>query len=181
MQVSLVMTVLGKDRPGLVESLARLVAEHDGNWLESRMCRLGGEFAGILRVHVPADRQAALEKALSTIGAQGLQVTSQPDPGEPVSERRKLASLEIIGQDRPGIVRQITAALASHQVNVEEFRSECSSAPMTGETLFKAEIEMQIPLTCDMAALRRELEKIAGDLLVDVSLEEWLTSSRSKS
>ncbi len=173
MQIPLVMTVLGKDRPGLVESIASLVSSHGGNWLESRMCRLGGEFAGILRIHVPAENQVALERALSSVGSQGLSVIAQPDPGPPQAAGARLASLEIVGQDRPGIVRQISAALARQGVNVEEFSSECASAPMSGETLFKAQIRMQIPASCNVADLRTELEKIAGDLLIDVVFEEW--------
>ena len=80
--------------------------------------------------------------------------------------------LEIVGSDRPGIVRDITAALARANVNVEEFFSELVSAPMSGETLFKASARLQLPERCDVAALKRDLEKIAADLLVDVSFAE---------
>ena len=172
MQISLVMTVLGRDRTGLVESLARIVAEHGGNWLESRMCRLGGEFAGILRVHVPAEKKLALLSALDALSGQGLNVVARPDASVPPTENRRLSTLDIVGHDRPGIVRQITRALASQSVNVEEFASECLSAPMTGEPLFKASARLVIPDSCDMDALRRDLEKIASDLMVDVSFGE---------
>ncbi len=172
MQVPLVMTIIGRDRTGLVESLARTVAEHGGNWLESRMCRLGGEFAGILRIHIPDERQASLLKALEALQAQGLTVVVRPDaPPAPVGEP-KLTTLEIVGHDRPGIVRQITSALASQGVNVEEFSSECVSAPMSGEALFQARARLRLPATCDLAALRRELETIAADLMVDVAFAD---------
>ncbi|MCX6876174.1 MAG: ACT domain-containing protein [Verrucomicrobia bacterium] len=172
MHVPLVMTVIGKDRPGLVETVARLVAEHGGNWLESRMCRLGGEFAGILRIHLAKDEQAALEMALRDLARQGLTVFVQEDRGGDAATMQRLARLEIIGQDHPGIVRQIAAALAQQGVNVEEFSSECTSAPMSGEMLFHANITMHIPATCELADLRRELEKLANDLVVDVAFEE---------
>lgn len=172
MQVPLVMTVIGKDRPGLVQTVARVVAEHGGNWLESRMCQLGGEFAGILRIHVAAERQAALETALRELQRQGLSVVVQPDRGSPPVTEYKSVKLEIVGQDRPGIVNQISSALAQYQINVEEFSSECASAPMTGETLFKAQAHLQIPSACKLAEVQAELEKIAGDLMVDISLEE---------
>ncbi|MEI7909553.1 MAG: ACT domain-containing protein [Verrucomicrobiota bacterium] len=172
MHVPLVMTVIGKDRPGLVETVARLVAEHGGNWLESRMCRLGGEFAGILRVHIAKDNQAALEAALRGLGQHGLAVQVQVDRGADAAPLQRLARLEIIGQDRPGIVQQICAALAVHGVNVEEFTSECTSAPMSGELLFHANITMQLPAACQLADLRREVEKLANDLMVDADFEE---------
>ena len=171
MHVPLVMTVIGKDRPGLVETVARLVAQHGGNWLESRMCRLGGEFAGILRIHIAKENQAALEAALQELGQHGLAVLVQVDRGGAAAPQLRLARLEIVGQDRPGIVQQITAALAVHGVNVEEFTSACSSAPMSGERLFHANITMQIPATIQLAELRSEVEKLANDLMVDADFE----------
>ena len=171
MQVPLVMTVIGKDRPGLVNLVSRLVAENGGNWLESRMCQLGGEFAGILRICVPAEKQSALENALGELPAQGLAVVVRADPGEPELQLKMRAVLEVVGQDRPGIVHQISHTLALHAVNVEELHSECQSAPMSGETHFRAEATLQIPEGCDLSQLRDELEKIAGDLMVDLNLE----------
>lgn len=172
MQVPLVMTVIGRDRTGLVESVARIVAEHGGNWLESRMCRLGGEFAGILRIHVPREKESALVLALQGLQAQGLSVVVRPDPAGPTSAARRLASIEIVGHDRPGIVRQISAALARQGVNVEELETECVSAPMSGEMLFKAVAKLQLPETCVVDGLRKELEKLAGDLMVEVAIQE---------
>jgi len=170
MLIPLVITLLGTDRTGLVESVARVVAENGGNWLESRMCRLGGEFAGILRVEVPAEKKSALLAALQKIS--GLNVVIQPTLPAKSANSGRQTKLEIIGSDRPGIVREITAALARANVNVEEFYSELASAPMSGETLFKAGAHLQLPEHCDLAALKRDLEKIAADLLVDISFAE---------
>ena len=172
MQVPLVMTIIGPDRTGLVESVARVVAGHGGNWLESRMCRLGGEFAGILRIELPVDKRQALIDALQTLQGRGLTVVVRPGEAVTGPTPGRQASFEIVGHDRPGIVRQITAALAGAGVNVEEFSSECVSAPMSGEMLFKAGARLQLPEGCNVAALKAELEKIAGDLLVDISFAE---------
>ena len=171
MQVPLVMTIIGPDRTGLVESVARVVADHGGNWLESRMCRLGGEFAGILRIELPVEKRQALLGALQTLQNRGLTVVVRPDEAATAATKGRQTKLEIVGHDRPGIVREITSALARANVNVEEFSSECVSAPMSGETLFKAVARLQLPERCDLAALKTDLEKIAADLLVDVSLE----------
>ena len=170
MQIPLVMTLIGPDRTGLVESVARTVAEHGGNWLESRMCRLGGEFAGILRIEIPAEKKAPLLAALEKIS--GLHVVIHPDETKTAPVNARQTKLEIVGSDRPGIVREITSALARAEVNVEEFSSEVVSAPMSGETLFKASARLQLPEHCDLAALKKDLEKIAADLLVDVSFGE---------
>lgn len=164
------MTLIGRDRTGLVESVARAVAGHGGNWLESRMCRLGGEFAGILRIEIPADKKEPLLAAFRQIPDLNVVVQSDAQPSPAAAGRQ--TRLEIIGHDRPGIVREITSALARAKVNVEEFSSEMASAPMSGETLFKAAARLQLPEGCDLAALKKDLEKIAADLLVDVSFAE---------
>jgi len=172
MHVLCVMTVIGRDRPGLVESIARIVADHGGNWLESRMCRLGGEFAGLLRVHVPAAQQTSLVQALGRLQSQGLTVVVHPDPTPARGAGERVAALELVGHDRPGLVREISHALAARGVNVEELVTACVSAPMSGEMLFKAQARLQIPAGCPVAALRQELETLAADLMVDVSFTE---------
>lgn len=169
MQIPLVMTVIGKDRTGLVETVARIVAEHGGNWLESRMCRLGGEFAGILRVHVPSERRASLESALSKL--TDLTVVVQPDEAGQPTKKPQLAALEVVGQDRPGIVREISHALAAQGVNVEELTTECVSAPMSGEPLFQARAKLHLPEGLAVSALRESLEKAVSGLTVEVTLE----------
>jgi glycine cleavage system regulatory protein len=170
MQIPLVMTIIGPDRTGLVEAVARAVAGHGGNWLESRMCRLGGEFAGILRIEVPSEKKAPLLAALQKIS--GLTVTVHSGETKISGSNARQTKMEIIGQDRPGIVHEISAALARAGVNVEEFSSEVISGAMSGETLFKAIARLQLPENCNLGSLKKDLEKIAADLLVDVSFEK---------
>ncbi len=170
MPTPLVMTLIGPDRTGLVEQVARTVSEHGGNWLESRMCRLGGEFAGILRIEVPDTSKSDLLSALQKI--PDLNVVARPDEKTKPAGGTRQTTLELVGSDRPGIVREISGALARARVNVEEFSSEVLSAPMSGETLFKASARLQLPAGCDLAALKKDLEKIAADLLVDVSFTD---------
>jgi glycine cleavage system regulatory protein len=172
MQRLLVMTVIGADRPGLVESVASLVTQHGGNWLESRMSRLGGHFAGILRVEVPPENEASLVAALKKLDAQGLSVVVHPDQPRPVPPSPRQSVLEIVGQDRPGIVREISHALASFGINVEELQTECVSAAMSGETHFKARARLSLPESCNAAEVRQKLEKIAEDLIVEINLAD---------
>jgi glycine cleavage system regulatory protein len=155
-----------------------VVAEHGGNWLESRMCRLGGEFAGLLRIHVPSEKQAALGNALKKL--PGLNIIVHADEPGAETDAGKLTALEIVGHDRPGIVREIARALAQQGVNVEDLSSELVSAAMSGETLFKARVKLHLPRGCDAATLRRELEKIASDLVVDISLAELEAAPSAK-
>ena len=170
MQSQLVLTLIGKDRPGLVDALASVVADHGGNWLDSRMCHLGGEFAGILRIEAPTDRLRELTSALEKLDALGLRIVVRPDHAS-ADAAKSSATIEVVGQDRPGIVKEISRALAAHGVNVEELHTERSSAPMSGEMLFQATIEVLVPAGCDTEALRKGLEKIAADLMVEIHFQ----------
>jgi glycine cleavage system regulatory protein len=173
MLTTVVITIFGPDRPGLVEAVAGRVAAHGGNWLESRLLHLGGYFTGIVRVEVDETRLGELLVALRAQDGPELRIvvhdTRDADAaGAPAT--RSTAALEVIGHDRPGIVRAISRVLAERGVNVEELATERSSAPMSGEPMFQARATLALPSGCDTAQLRGELEKIATDLMVDVRL-----------
>jgi glycine cleavage system regulatory protein len=164
------MTVIGTDHPGLVGRLSAVIAEHGGNWLESRMAHLGGQFAGILRIEIPAEKEPSLLSALRSLEPQGLSVSVQRDVAAAAPVSPNLATVEVIGHDRPGIVRQISQVLAQRRVNVEELTTGCESAAMSGEMLFRATAKVRIPDSCGLDLLRHELEQIGSDLMVDVAV-----------
>ena len=169
---SLVLTIIGPDRPGLVESVARVVEQRGGSWLESRMSRLAGQFAGILRVNVPSENLDALANDMRALEQDGLRLLLEYGRDEAAEDERRVVSLELVGSDRPGIVRAISEALAARNVNVEELNTECESAPLTGDTLFKASARLHVPADVSLNTLRESLEHIAQDLMVDVTLDE---------
>ena len=170
-KTSLVLTILGQDRPGLVDSIAQAVAAHDGNWVESRMARLAGQFAGILRVEVDAKQAEALTASICLLSEGGLKSTVLADTAEPDTSQKPVVQLSLVGQDRPGIVREISRVLASHGVNVEELQTEITRAATTGQTLFQAEAQLRLPEDIEADTLRSALEEVAADLMVDLSLE----------
>lgn len=171
MTATLVLTVIGRDRPGLVDTLSRTVAEHEGNWSESRMARLAGQFAGILQVAVPEARAADLTAALSRLETQGLSVVVTAADPEPL-ERHRTLWLELLGQDRPGIVREISHALACLGVGIDELSTETLSGSMSGETLFQASMQLRAPERVSIETLRAQLEAIADELMVDITLDD---------
>lgn len=168
MLTTLVMTIIGADRPGLVQLVASRVADHGGNWLESRMCHLGGQFAGILRVEVDSENAEGLVQAMQALEADGLRAILHTENGTSVNAAGLIATLELVGQDRPGILRAVAAVLAAHGLNVEDLSSERVSAPMGGGTLFQARVRVSVPASASLPAVRIDLEKIASDLMVDV-------------
>jgi len=168
MKASVVLTVIGPDHPGLVESLAEVVAAHGGNWEEGRMAHLDGHFAGLLRVGVDPAKRDALETALGALKDLSVTSTTSAPPDE--ADAGPLYSLDVLGLDHEGIVLELSRALSRHGVNVEELTSTCESAPMSGETLFKATANLRLPAAASPDELREKLEAIAGHLMVDVTL-----------
>jgi len=170
-KTSLVLTILGDDRPGLVDAIAEAVAMHGGNWVESRMAHLAGKFAGILRVEVEADQAEALTAALGSLAKGGLESTVHADSVEAAASEKPVVQLSLVGQDRPGIVREISRVLATLGVNVEELNTECTRAANTGQSLFQAKAQLRLPEGVSADSLRTALEAVAADLMVDLSLE----------
>jgi glycine cleavage system regulatory protein len=168
----LVLTLIGPDRPGLVQAVAGIVAEHGGNWLESRMTHLAGKFAGILRAELPPDRAPAALAALAALEKHGLKVVAETVARAEREPPSRTMDLDLLGLDRPGIVREIAQLLASSGVNVEELTTDRTSAPMSGEILFEARAHVHVPASTDIAQLRAALERVASDLMVEIKLED---------
>jgi glycine cleavage system regulatory protein len=169
---SLVLTVIGDDRSGLVSALSGVIADHGGSWERSQMARLAGKFAGIVLVAVPDDRAEALIGALGPLGTEGLLDVTVERAGDevPVSTDLTRLSLELVGADRPGIVHDISQALATREVSIEELHTVTREAPMVGGMLFEATATLLAPPTVPLADLQAVLEELANELMVDISL-----------
>ena len=171
METSYIITFIGDDRPGLVEQLSRVIEENRGNWHDSQLSRLGGKFAGLVLVSLPSDGAEQLESALNALSASGISVRVTPTVSGQTLAASKKITLSIIGPDRLGIVREISQALASHQVNVVEMDSSIDSAPMSAEMLFNARIEAEIAPDTKLDELSDVLEEIANHMTLDITLE----------
>lgn len=172
MSISIVLTVVADDEPGIVEDLSDALATHDGNWTESSMMTLAGKFAGILLAELPEERAESFLNVLDSLEAGGMQIVAQRSdlPARPEGGREY--SLDLVGQDRPGIVHDITRVLAAQDVNVQELETTVQSASMSGERLFVAHARIAVPEAVSLERLREELEDLANELMVDIELEE---------
>lgn len=168
MQHSLIMTVLGPDRPGLVHALANVVKEHDGSWLESRMTRLAGQFAGVVRVECPPSKAESLASALAALNTHGLTVQTVREASAPMPQLTTIR-VEVTGNDRPGIISDLTTAIVGAGGNVEELTTDLESAPMSGHLLFRASGIISLPSPEGTPALVSAIESLGGDLTVDVN------------
>ncbi len=168
---SIVMTVIGQDRSGLVESLSAIIEEHGGNWEESRLVHLAGQFAGLVHVHVPERRAVELEAALGSLDDLSVVVTRAPED-RAVAGESHLLKLDVEGQDHPGIVHRVAEAVAAKGVNVEELETELGTAPMTGQKMFRARARLQAPKSVSLEDLAGDLEDLAADLMVELRAAE---------
>ncbi len=168
MQTSLVLTVLGPDRSGLVKSIAEVVKAHQGNWQESRMVHLAGQFAGLAHVALPTGQVAALKQALAGLQADGLQILVQHSTAEAARSISTL-TLELLGHDRPGIIHDISRQLAALNVNIEELNSEQRAAPMSSELMFYAQLKLGLPEGVSAEDVQNAFEALPDPLTVDLS------------
>jgi glycine cleavage system regulatory protein len=171
MPTALVLTVIADDRPGIVEKIADRILTAGANWEESRMARLAGKFAGLLRVSVDEAHADALAASLTALSAEGLTVVVERTAGAAAPAFRAFR-LDLVGNDRAGIVRDISRVLARQGVNIDELETDVTSAPMTGETLFRARAHVRVPAAVTIVSLRAQLESLAGELMVDLALED---------
>jgi glycine cleavage system regulatory protein len=169
---ALTLTLIGRDRPGLVRSLSERVTAAGGNWLESRMARLADRFAGILLVELPDAEVERFLVDLDALAAQGLKVTVERGSGGEPMEALRTFRLELMGQDHPGIVRDIAQALASHGVNIEELTTRVVSASFSGERMFEVEARLKVPAVLPADELRGVLERLANEIMVELHLDQ---------
>ena len=165
---SLVLTAVGDDRAGLVNALAEVVSDHGGNWERSQMAELAGKFAGIVLVTVPDSRHDELVAALQSL--TGVLEVHVHEGGAPVTDAQRF-TLRLLGNDHPGIVRDLSQALAAHRVSIDQLTTATREAPMAGGVLFEAEAVLEAPASVDGATLAADLEELAGELMVDIDLE----------
>lgn len=166
MSNQLVISIMTDDRPGVVEQIATIITRHQGNWLESALSRLGGKFAGILLADIPEAHQKALSSDLSALSSQGIRVAID-HAGQHTPVGGEQASFEVLGNDRRGIVGEISHVLARHQVSVDELYTQTENAPMSGELLFRAQASVIIPRDMTRDDLQRLLEQLSDDLMVE--------------
>lgn len=166
---TLVLTVVGDDREGLVAAVADVVAAHGGNWENSQLAELAGAFAGIIEVSVAADRADELRSALREL--DGLLTVAAHDAAAGAPSSARQFAFRVLGNDHPGIVREISSTLSGHGLSIERMTSETRDAAMAGGRLFEATIVAKVPESVDVDAVQSAIERLAAEIQVDVTLE----------
>lgn len=171
----LVLTFVDNDRPGLVQQIASVVAEHQGNWLTSRMTQLDGKFAGLVRIDAPESNAAALRSALEAQASQSLIIAIEEIEGD-TRENTHSFELDIVGNDRSGIIHEVTRALAEHNLNLVELNSDIARAAMTGAPMFSCMALIEVDEQLDLEILQNQLASIGGELNLDIQFTRAMSN-----
>jgi glycine cleavage system regulatory protein len=174
MHTSLVITVIGPDRPGLVSQLSDVAQKFGANWEESRLASLAGQFAGMVHFEVPGEKADALAVAFRQLEGAGLQILVAKSGGTTAGGAARRVRLELVGHDRPGIVRDLSTALAKLGVSIDELHTQVASAAMSGDDHFKVKALLAVPVSVTNAAMRQALEALANEMMVDLEAAESL-------
>jgi glycine cleavage system regulatory protein len=166
---TLILSVIGSDRPGLTQALAGAVLSAGGNWLESHLSQLGGLYVGSVLVELDADGIDALREAVRAVDAQGLEVRIAPAV-EQSDAQGEAVQFTLVGQDRPGIVHQVTGVLSGLGANIEDFDTRLSVEPHSGAPLFHMDARLRLPPPLKAEAVQAALEEISGEIMVDIAL-----------
>ncbi|MFD1218083.1 glycine cleavage system protein R [Microbulbifer celer] len=171
MQQHYVISIISDDKPGVVEMLSAAVAENGGNWEDSRMAHFAGKFAGILRVSVAAEESDKLKDALQNLAGDDFKLQIE-NALAVTADNRQALQLKLMGNDRPGIVKEISRALAARKINMESLDTRYGSTPWSGEPLFTAECTISVAEDVSIDGLHDELDEIADELGVEIDCED---------
>jgi glycine cleavage system regulatory protein len=171
MEVMYVVTLFGVDQPGVIEAISNTAAGLGASWQESQMTRLAGRFSGIICIRCSEANAEALEDGLLALNRDGLELrVERSSENQQVQESFALC-VELVGHDRPGILGELSGALAARKVNIVDLQTECQSAPMSAELLFLARAELLCPTSLSIEQLRDTLEDLGENLMVDINID----------
>lgn len=172
MKQHFIVTITCRDQPGIVERITEVLVRCSANWEESRFARLGGDFAGIVRISAPQERTPDLTAALQALANDQMSVTVKASHAEtqPASEPAALCELKLSGADHEGIVHKVSAYLAARFINVEMMETEVLPAPITATPLFQMHARLKVPAAIALDVLAAELQRIGDELGVDIEL-----------
>ena len=172
MLTSLVITVIGPDRPGIVSAISDKAVEFGANWTDSLMANFAGQFAGIVQLQVPAQQGEALMAALRALESPGMRIAVAKGEGDGGMVAARRLKLDLVGNDRPGIIHSISSQLARRGISIEKLKTEVVSGAWSGEQMFQMTARLLAPASLDADELRSGLESLANELMVDIAIDD---------
>ena len=169
-----VVSFLGKDGPGVVHAVSSLLTELNCDIHEVSQTILHSEFAAIVIAQMPdgctvENLQKKLEKGLAERQVD-LSVTARLYDGRSWSaEDPQPFVVTVDGPDQQGLISSITGVLSEYNVNIANLKAIVPEDQPDGHALIV--FEVTVPGAVEIAALRNDLDKVAEQLSVRVSLQ----------
>lgn len=170
--IELVLTIIGRDRAGVVASLADVVRFHDGNWKRSELAEIGGTFAGVVVVEVGGDRVDELLTNLLILRDQGLHVTAQQVEQPTVAPEADEVRLRLTGDDRPGVVHEISTAISDLGISISRLGTVTDLPGKDGGTRFEITAQLTVPVGADIDAVLDSVGERAASLGIALNVED---------
>lgn len=174
MKVYRILLAVGKDRPGIVDSVSTFLFERGANIEDSRMAVMGGYFSIMTLFSCRPEASEAIKKDLNTLETQGLQVTlnDAEDPAAIPEAPALPLYIDIRAMDHPGIVRKVVHILHRFDVNILSLNTKVTRAPLSGTDLFDLNIEAAVPAEKRIAEIKEALSQLAAEIDLDLSFKK---------
>lgn len=172
MVTSVVVTVIGPDRPGIVSAISDKAVAFGANWTDSLMANFAGQFAGIVELQVSAQQCDALMGALRSLESPGVRIVVARGMDDTSASAARRLKLDLVGNDRPGIIHSISSQLARRGISIEKLQTEVVSGAWSGEQMFQMNAQLLVPPALDTDELRTGLESLANELMVDITIDD---------
>ena len=169
--IELVLTIIGRDRAGVVAELADVVRFHDANWKRSELAEISGTFAGVVIVDVDDDRVDELLTNLLILRQQGLHITAEQIEEIVDAPDAQDMRLRFTGEDRPGILHEISTTLSGFDISISRLVTEQEPSADGGHH-FEITAQLVVPLSVDLDAVIEALEHVTDNLGIALHVED---------
>jgi len=171
MKTYMILSLVGKDRPGIVEEISTFLLAHEGNIEDSRMAAMGGRFSVMTLFSCPSGKVELIRKDMAELAKLGFEASlhGADDPSLMPRHPELPLKMEVIAMDHPGIVQRVVSILHRHNVNIQSLETRVSSAPLSGAPLFDLLLQAAVPAEESIAKIKSELSALAAEMNLDLS------------
>jgi glycine cleavage system transcriptional repressor len=173
MKKYMIMFLIGRDRPGIIDDVSRMLFEHGANIEDSHMASMGGHFSIMTLFSCRPEQTESIKTGLDKLEELGLKATLHhaEDPATLPPSTGLPLTIVVRAMDHPGIVQRVVRVLRHHKANITYLNTQTTRAPFSGDALFDITLEATIPADKPIAMIKEELSVLAGDINLDLSFK----------
>jgi len=171
MKQYMILFIVGKDRPGIVDDASTLLYERGAKIEDSKMAVMGGCFSIMTLFSCSSDQLGDIREGLVNLRDSGLE-SFLHEAGEPAQEPLQASlplKVEVTAMDHPYIVQKIVHILRHHDVNILSLDTQVTQAPLSGSPLFNLSLHAAIPVDKPISKVKNDLNALAGEINLDLN------------